>query len=138
VQASTVLTDIFGDALDVDGRTASMREGTGAASLGLYQPPGRARVDRSFGKLRITLKDGELGALSLPLTDLRLYDLELRMIHERRVELLEDRIRRRNVLLSVGVGRAWAPEGDEPRHWLQVNNIHVDDDPCGQGVRPRD
>jgi len=56
-------------------------------------------------------------------------NLEADVIDDRRVEVLEDRLRRRDVLLCVGVGRPWAPEDEEPRHWLQVNNVHLDDNP---------
>ncbi len=123
------MREIFGDTLIRDGRTASMPVGTGVASLGVYRPQSRVSVDRSYGRLRIVMTDEDLGRLSLPLTDLRLYNLESEAIDDRRVEVLEDRLRRREVLLCVGVGRPWAPEGEEPRHWLQVNNVHLDDNP---------
>lgn len=124
-----LLRNIFGDTLSRDGRTASTPVDTGIASLGIYRPHSRVSVDRSYGKLRIVTTDEALGRMSLPLTDLRLYDLEAEVVDDRRVEVLEDRLRRRDVLLSVGVGRPWSPEDEEPRHWLQVNNVHLDDNP---------
>jgi hypothetical protein len=127
--SSASLTEIFGGTLTRDGRTASMPVGTGTASLGIYRPQDPIRIDRSFGKLRVVFSAGELGALSLPLTDLRLYNLESEEIDERRLELLEDRARRNAVLLSMGLSRPWAREGQQPRHWLQVNNVHLDDNP---------
>jgi hypothetical protein len=34
------------------------------------------------------------------------------------------------VILSVGLTRAWRKQNDTAeRHWLQVNNIHLKDDP---------
>ena len=123
------LREIFGDRLSRDGRTASMPGGTGIASLGICRPPSRVTLDRSYSKLRLVMTDEDLGRLSLPLTDLRLYNLESDTIEGRRVEVLADRLRRRDALLSVGVGRAWAPDDEEPRHWLQVNNVHLDDNP---------
>lgn len=74
--------------------------------------------------------------MSLPLTDLRFYDLTSDLVDERRLELLEDRLRRRAVLLSIGVGRPWAREGSQPRHWLQVNNVHLDDNPLWPNIDP--
>jgi hypothetical protein len=80
--------------------------------------------------VRIVVTDEDLGPLSLPLTDLRVYDLESNAVDERHLELLRNRVRRRrDVLLSVGVGRPWARKGGELRHWLQVNNVHLDDNP---------
>jgi hypothetical protein len=86
-----------------------------------------AVVERRNGRLRVVVRDPELGRLPLPLTDLRLYDIESDSVNGRRVELLEDRLRRRDVRLSVGVSRPWARTDDVPKHWLQVNNIHLDD-----------
>lgn len=131
--ASGSLIEIFGDTLDRDGLTASMPLETGRASLGVYRPAQRPTLDRSFGRLRVVVNDRELGTMSLALTDLRLYDLESDSVDERRVALLEDRLRRREVLLSVGVGRPWARDGDVPKHWLQVNNVHLDDNPLWPG-----
>jgi hypothetical protein len=124
------LQSIFGETLKPDGATASMPIGTGIASLGVLRPQGRPRIERWKDKVRIVVTDEDLGRLSLPLTDLRVYDLESNTVDERRLELLKDRARRRRgVLLSVGVGRPWAREGGESRHWLQVNNVHLDDNP---------
>ena len=125
--SSQSLDEIFGDAMQPDGSTASMPADSGWASLGLYRPESRTNLNARYGKLRVELSDPALGRLSLPLTDLRLYDLDTNTVDDRRAELLVDRLRRRTPLLSVGVGRSWAPEGEEPRHWLQVNNIHLDD-----------
>lgn len=125
--AASSLTEIFGDVLVRDGRTASMPAGAGAASLGIYRPAGRPRLERGNGQLRMIVRDPELGKLSLPVTDLRLYDIEGDAVAPRRVDLLEDRLRRRDLLLAVGVSRAWQRDGDEPKHWLQVNNVHLDD-----------
>jgi hypothetical protein len=126
-RATDSLQVIFGDSLVRDGRTASMAAGTGYASLGVYRPAGAVRLDGSFGRLRLSIGDAGLGSLSVPITDLRLYDVGTNIVNDRRVELLEDRLRRRQVLLSMGIGRPWARDEREPRHWLQVNNVHLDD-----------
>jgi hypothetical protein len=35
------------------------------------------------------------------------------------------------VILSMGLTRGWRKPGDSvERHWLQVNNIHLADDPA--------
>jgi hypothetical protein len=123
------LTAVFGSALVRDGGTASLPAGEGTASLGILQPRSRPILSHTFGKLRLGIVDPELGALSLPITDVRLYDLDRNVVDDRRATLLEDRLRRRRPLLSVGIGRPWARNGGEPRHWLQVNNVHLDDNP---------
>jgi putative nucleic acid modification protein with dual OB domain len=113
-QAARTFAEIFGASLKPDGRTASMAAGIGNRSLGVYRPRGPVSVDHAYGKLRVSLRDPEIGALSIPLTDLRLYDMEVNLVHVRRVELLVDRLRRRDVLLSVGVSRPWSRSGGEP------------------------
>jgi hypothetical protein len=128
-RSASSLRSIFGKTLNRDGSTASMPAGTGIASLGVLRLRGYSRIEQRYEKLRIVVLDKNLGRLSLPLTDLRLFDLESNSINDRRVELLQDRLRGRDVLLSVGVSRPWGPEGSELRHWLQVNNVHLDDNP---------
>jgi hypothetical protein len=35
--------------------------------------------------------------------------------------------------LAVGLTRPWRKNGDTAqRHWLQVNNIHLEEDPLGE------
>ncbi|MCV2358078.1 hypothetical protein LNV08_03750, partial [Paucibacter sp. TC2R-5] len=29
-----------------------------------------------------------------------------------------------HVYIRLGIGRAWAPEGQTPKHWMQVNGIY--------------
>src|SRR5262245_3984715 len=78
------LIEIFGETMARDGSTASMPAGTGRASLGMYRPRSRVSLDLRYGRLRIRISDPDLGALSLPLTDLRLYDLDAGAVRERR------------------------------------------------------
>jgi hypothetical protein len=41
-----------------------------------------------------------------------------------------------DLILSVGLARAWRRDEGEPyRHWLQVNNLHLADDPLWQHQR---
>ena len=127
--AEASLAGIFGIELARDGRTASLPVGAGQASLGIFCPRARPRLAHDQGKLRLLVAEADLGALSLPITDVRLYDPASGAVHARLAQLLEDRLRRRDALLSVGVGRPWTRNGGEPRHWLQVNNVHLDDNP---------
>lgn len=123
------LGSIFGGALERDGNTASLPEGVGDASLGVLRPAGRLSMVVSFGKPRLELYDADLGQLSVPITDLRLFHADSGELRPDRFNLMADRLRRRDCLLSVGVGHVWAREAGEPRHWLQINNVHLDDNP---------
>jgi hypothetical protein len=131
--AAVSLREIFGDELARDGRTASIASGRGTRSLGYLHSAGRASLNGdAFGRVRLLIDDPELGALRLPVNDLRLFDPVTGEARDRPAELLQDRVRRCEAILAVGLSRPWAREDDEPRHWLQVNNIHLDDNPLWQ------
>jgi Dual OB-containing domain len=66
------LAAIFGADLEGDGNTASMAVGIGNRSLGHLRPRSRPALEIDFGKPRLRLTDPGLGALRLPVTDLRL------------------------------------------------------------------
>lgn len=123
------LRSIFGGALERDGNTASLPQAVGDASLGVVRPAGRLSMVLAFRRPRLEVYDPDLGQLSVPITDLRLFDADSGELDQDRFDLMVDRLRRSVCLLSVGVGHVWAREGREPRHWLQVNNIHLDDNP---------
>lgn len=131
--ARPALGSIFGGALERDGKTASLPEGEGHASLGVLRPAGRLSMVVSFRNPRLEFYDAELGQLSVPITDLRLFHAASGELRPDRVDLMADRLRRSDCLLSVGVGRVWSRDGREPRHWLQVNNVHLDDNPLWPG-----
>lgn len=131
--AQPSLADIFGVALDEVQGLASLPFEQGQASLGIFKPA--QPIDLYIteeGKLRLRLIDAM--PLSLAVTDLRLYRgeghawqpaLEVITALRHRLQAGEP------ALLSVGVGRAF-PLNDperEPRHWVQVNNIHLEHDP---------
>ena len=131
------LNELFGPALRPAGRGSAVVEvGAGTASLGCIAPVGRPRLvieerpDRN-PSIRLQFSDGAL-PLNLSVTDLRLWEDD----HVTpRLELIEDVARRLNFgvpcLLSVGLTRPFTPTaGDAPVHWLQVNSIHLTDDPC--------
>lgn len=71
---------------------------------------------------------------TLKVTDLRLYAGEPPVVRDDVVRALRQRMADgAGVILSVGLGRAWQKHDDTaPRHWLQVNNIHLEDDPLWQ------
>ncbi|MDP8951623.1 MAG: hypothetical protein M3N18_05200 [Actinomycetota bacterium] len=125
------LAVIFGPDLTQRERSCTLDVGEGWASLGCLVPERRPSlyVDHR-GSVRMLLNCLTPPA-NLPVTDLRLYERDHRTP---RLDLIAD-IRRRidagvEVILSVGLTRPWRKQGDvAERHWLQVNNIHLKDDP---------
>ena len=134
------LRELFGPALRTFGRSGRQRAVTdlrsGSASLGVLVPLGRPRlsIDRKpDGRevVRMQFWDGER-RLDLSVTDLRLYADDGARPD---TALVEDVARRLQggvpVMLGVGLTRPFASRPNEaPLHWLQVNNIHLEDDPC--------
>jgi hypothetical protein len=126
------LTDIFGPDLKRIDHTCAVDPGKGQASLGcLAAERPVLRVDK-YNKIRIGVTTNPaLPPLDLPVTDIRLYETDQRTP---RYEVIEDVAARigegTSVLLGVGLTRAYAKLGDQPaQHWLQVNNVHLADDP---------
>jgi hypothetical protein len=118
---------------------------TGAASLGVLRPNGtpRLRLDRKpDGRevVRMQLADGTF-RLDLSVSDLRLYADDGGRPDTARVGEIARRIERGvPLLLGVGLTRPFATgNGEEPVHWLQVNNLHLEDDPAwrlASSIRP--
>lgn len=129
------LNDIFGDDLKPQGRNCALDPGKGRASLGCLRLSQLAELSVSaWGRVRIDFTDGR-HTVSSPVTDVRLYATDLETpqpdIVRRVARHLESG---EGVILSVGLGRAWQRDGDTtPRHWLQVNNIHLESDPVWNG-----
>ena len=140
------LTELFGSELRTIGRAGNRRavtdRGTGSASLGVLRPHGQPQLTlgtKPDGRsvVRMAVRDGSM-ALDLSVTDLRLYaddgsrpDIET--IHD-----VAGRLARGvPALLSVGLTRPFSARPDEPPlHWLQVNNIHLEDDPAWRLAPP--
>lgn len=123
--AAIELAEIFGPLFHRQGRTWALPEGQGAASLGVLRGAtlDAPRLD-GYGNLRMKVDDGT-GTATVAVTDLRLFE-EDGVTPDRRAILNTARdMRKRDVMLSVGVGRAWGPDGEPRVHWLQINNIHV-------------
>lgn len=137
LQGSAVpkLGDIFGRSLKQQGRSFAVDAGGGVASLGCLLVGSRPvlAVDM-FGAVRLTFGTGRT-ARHLPVTDLRLFNEDLRT---KRLDVIAQVAARIEagvpLVLSVGLTRAWQRPGDTAeRHWLQVNNIHLGDDPAWTG-----
>jgi hypothetical protein len=130
------LREIFGPALSAAG---GGRYGTeveqGLASLGFLQPaaPPHLYLARSRdGKPQVRMKfsDGQIEA-DASVTDLRLFGSDHATPDQARIravaEAMADSPR---VILGLGLTRKFRPSDDAAyRHWLQVNNIHLRDDP---------
>jgi hypothetical protein len=127
------LREIFGPVIQIQGQGCVVAPGTGDASLGclLAVRPPLLRLNEG-GKIRCRLPSRTV-ALDLAVTDLRLYSYDGGQ-YQPRVALVEQvaaRLERGvRAILSVGLGRPWQKlDGSAPLHWLQVNNLHLEDDP---------
>jgi len=125
------MTMIFGPDLEQWEWSCTLEVGEGFASLGCLTPEEQpwVYVDHR-GTVRMVLECITPSA-DLAVTDLRLYERDHRTP---RVDLVTD-VQRRikagvEVILSVGLTRAWRKQNDTAeRHWLQINNIHLEDHP---------
>jgi len=128
------LTEIFGDDLAARDRSYVIRKGTGNASLGILLPkkPPTVSISEFRGKksIRIGLFEKNLTS-SLSLTDLRFYGSDMETPLSKTVENVSRRLRSGvRAILGVGLTRLWRkPDENEEFHWLQVNNIHMEDEP---------
>lgn len=127
--AKPSLSDIFGSALRQQGRACVTPAGTGSASLGCLLPasPPVLSMDAQ-GKPRMDVTDGVF-TVNVSVTDLRLYQGDHVTPDEAVIARVAERIQAgAGVILSVGLTRPYP--ADNPKHWLQVNNIHLEDDPA--------
>ena len=135
----STLGEIFGDALRVIGGSRLGTDlGKGEASLGclrLCRPPQLYLRPRPDGtqQIRIKLDDGELRA-DAGVTDLRLYGPDHATPDATMVLGVANWIAdSKSVILGVGLTRKFRPSDDaDYSHWLQVNNIHLQEDPVWQ------
>ena len=121
------LTALFGPDLDQRNRSRTVGIREGHASLGCLAPKERPSlyVDQR-GAIRIALEEANLSV-----ADLRLYERDHRTPRRDLVMSVRRRIQAGvEVILSVGLTRLWRKQEDAAeRHWLQVNNVHLQDDP---------
>jgi hypothetical protein len=130
--AHDTFVDIFGDDLKAQRKGCAVDEGQGNASLGCLQTemPPSITINR-WGKIRAQVADGAFD-VDLSVTDLRLYAEDQKTPRAKVIADMQRRIQRGvGVILSVGLARAFQVSGDTARrHWLQVNNLHLEDDPA--------
>jgi len=137
--AEARLRGVFGDDLTAVGSESyAVEVGKGSASLGCVVPRGhptlyiRRRSDRP-SQIRLRFNDGDFYP-DCGVTDIRLYGNDHVTPNEALVQHIARRLQSNvAVVLSVGLTRAFKskPEFD-PVHWLQVNNIHFEDEPTWQ------
>jgi hypothetical protein len=128
------LEDIFGPALELWDESGTVDIGEGRASLGCLKPEKQPwmYVDHR-GTVRLVL-DYLMPSVDLSVTDLRLYERDGRTPRRDLVQSAQKRLEAGvETILSVGLTRPWQKRGDtEERHWLQLNNIHLEDRPLWQ------
>jgi hypothetical protein len=121
----------IGSDLKKFGRSLTTIEGLGNCSLVLVSTTDRPIVFiNGYNKLRFRYRDDT----ELSVTDVRLYKPNL--IDPDTTMLLDLKRWVRDCdefILSLGLGRPWQqPEDDRPRHYLQLNNIHLKTNPGWQ------
>ena len=127
---------IFGPDLERVGGTCAITEMCGLRSLGCYWATD-ARLfldDGSRGRrIRFSFQSGEY-AFTVPVTDIRLYAGDHITPCADSVERIAAKVADLpRVLVSVGLSRPYRKSADDPpRHWLQVNNIHLPDNAIWQ------
>ena len=132
--AQESLEGIFGPALELWDESGTVDVGEGRASLGCLKPEKQPwlYVDHR-GTVRLVL-DYLIPSVDLSVNDLRLYEADHRTPRRDLVASVQRRLKAgAATILSVGLTRPWQKRGDTAeRHWLQVNNIHLEDDPLWQ------
>jgi hypothetical protein len=132
--AQRELIAIFGPDLKLIGAAScGVEETYGLRSLGCYwAAAGRLLLEDSTGVPRIRFAfRSELGNLKVSVTDIRLYGADHVTPNGSAVNSVNSRIAESEpILVSLGLSRAYRRTPEEPGiHWLQINNIHLPDDP---------
>lgn len=137
--ASDTLQGVFGTDLVRRDRSCTVEVGRGMASLGCLAPRGRPYLYVNHrDSVRISFPWLSPPA-DLSVTDLRLYEEDQRTPRRALVSDLREKLQDgMAVILSVGLTRPFRKEGgDAARHWLQVNNVHLESEPLrGRGEPP--
>ncbi len=128
--SETRLAKIFGPDLKPIGYGAAVDNGHGVASLGHLRPAGSMTLEVDpYGKIRARFSDGEFEVYP-SVTDIRLVESDHVTAKGDRVERIDSVLAEDDVILSVGLARAYRKPGDDRRrHFLQVNNVHIRRDP---------
>lgn len=134
--ACPTLASIFGVHLTANGSSMSVDLGQGSASLGCLLPSGHVsiEIDSRYGTVKARFKDNG-NELLVGVTDLRLFAEDQKTPNRTAIDDINRRLRAEtSCVLSVGLSRAFVKKNDtEQRHYLQVNNFHLEDDPCWAG-----
>jgi len=126
------LRAIFGNELEEHGRGCAINQNCGTSSLGNLRP---SKIS-FFGlngqrKLRIVISDGRFNC-DLSVTDIRFYEKDHETPRLEVVQGVAERLAKGRALLSVSLSRAFLKDDQTAAlHWLQVNNIHLEEDPLG-------
>jgi hypothetical protein len=130
------LQSAFGDDLERHGNGYAVSVGRGEASLACLALENKPTLEVSaYGKLRCRFEH-EDGLIDLSVTDIRLCESDHKTIRENLVQQIGRRILEGSeVILTMGLARPWRKPGDtRKRHWLQVNNVFLQDDPYLAGL----
>jgi hypothetical protein len=132
--AQESLEGIFGPDLELWDESGTVDVGEGRASLGCLKPERQPWVYVDHRGTIRTVLDYLMPSVDMSVNDLRLYERDGRTPHRDLFASVEKRLKSGvGVILSVGLTRPWRKRGDTAeRHWLQVNNIHLEDDPLWQ------
>ena len=135
--SETRLRAIFGDPIRQVGQSqCGTDEGQGLVSLGCLRPdrPPQLYLQTRAGgkpKIRMKISDGQFEA-DVGVTDLRLYQADHatpdpKMVHAATRWIADSQ----EIILAVGLTRKYrSDDGQDYVHWLQVNNIHLREDPA--------
>lgn len=129
--------ELFGDAIHPVGRSGAWgtEPGNGDASLGCLRVSGGVRLylkprQGRTTQIRIAFRQ-DAGEFDLGVTDIRLYADDRITPNTQLLPDVAKRAAEGGVILSVGLSRAFSSSPEfPPMHWLQVNNVHLPDDPC--------
>lgn len=126
------LSAIFGKDLKANGRGCAVGLRSGLASLGHLE---LSRLSffgvNQYDKVRMGISDG-LFSPDLSVTDVRLYENDHVKPRQGIVAAMAARVPKTGAVLAVGLSRPFQKTAETPPlHYLQVNNIHLEDDPLG-------
>ena len=132
--AGEKLGAIFGPDLERVGATCVVAEGCGLHSLGCYWASrGRLFVDHARERRRVRFAWQAGGhSFNVPVTDVRLYGGDHVTPCVATIRRVAEQLGAESrVLVSVGLSRPYRKAADDPpRHWLQINNFHLENNPC--------
>lgn len=131
--AQDSLSEIFGSELRATGFNFNLRvvdENKGLVSLGLLRVQSNDAILTVEGGVKIWLNESGARAC-LRVNDVRLHYDDGKIRYDL-AEAIADRLADGEMcILSVGLSRAWSPDGKHRYHLAQVNNIYFQADPLG-------